>query len=130
MKAKFIILVSIVTISVLSIAYFSSKETSFILLDASELANSPEKYSDENLRVRGLVKIGSVEREGREAKFKIELNDKVVSVFYTGKNLLPDAFKEGVRVRVDGKLKEGTLVADHVEAKCASKYEAEYKNEL
>jgi cytochrome c-type biogenesis protein CcmE len=129
MKVKFIILILLISSSLISIAFFSSKETSFLLLDASELADKLEKYKGENLRVRGLVKIGSVEREGREAKFKLELNDKLIQVHYTGKELLPDAFKEGVRVRVDGKLKENVLVSDHVEAKCASKYEAEYKNE-
>jgi cytochrome c-type biogenesis protein CcmE len=130
MKYKFILLISLVAISLLSIAYFSSKETSFILLDTSELASSPDKYSGENLRVRGFVKIGTVEREGRKARFKIELNEKEVPVHYSGDTLLPDAFKEGARVRVDGKLKNGVLISDHVEAKCASKYEADYKNEL
>lgn len=129
MKIKFIILVFLISSSLISIAFFSSKETSFLLLDASELAEKVEKYQDENLRVRGLVKIGSVEREGREAKFKLELNNKTIPVHYNGRELLPDAFKEGVRVRVDGKLKNGVLVSDHVEAKCASKYEADYKNE-
>ncbi len=129
MKIKFIVLVVLISSSLISIAFFSSKETSFLLLDASELSDKLENYKDENLRVRGLVKIGSVEREGREAKFKLELNDKTILVHYNGRELLPDAFKEGVRVRVDGKLKNGVLVSDHVEAKCASKYEAEYKNE-
>ncbi|HMV42655.1 MAG TPA: cytochrome c maturation protein CcmE [Leptospiraceae bacterium] len=129
MKVKFTILILAIAMSLMAIAFFSSKETSFILLDASELASHPDKYDGDNLRVRGLVKIGSVVREGRQAKFTIELNDKEVPVNYSGKELLPDAFKEGVRVRVDGKFKNGVLVGDHVEAKCASKYEAEYKNE-
>ncbi len=129
MKTKFILLILAIGLSLAAIAFFSSKETSFVLLDASELAVHPDKYDGDNLRVRGMVKIGSVTREGREAKFIIELNNKEVPVNFTGKELLPDAFKEGVRVRVDGKFKNGLLIGDHVEAKCASKYEAEYKNE-
>ncbi|MCB1178535.1 MAG: cytochrome c maturation protein CcmE [Leptospiraceae bacterium] len=129
MKAKFIVLTCLIAFSLFGIAFFSSQDNSFTLLDASELAANQDKYSGENLRVRGNVKIGSVVREGREAKFILELNEKEIPVHFTGKNLLPDAFKEGVKARVDGKLKNGILVSDHVEAKCASKYEAEYKQE-
>ncbi|MCX7998280.1 MAG: cytochrome c maturation protein CcmE [Leptospiraceae bacterium] len=126
MKARFFILSLIIIVSLLGIAFFSSKETSFLLLDASELAENPSKYENENLRVRGIVKVGSVVREGKEVRFILELHNKEIPVFFTGKTLLPDAFKEGVRARADGKFVNGVLVSDHVEAKCASKYEAEY----
>jgi len=129
MKNKILIPIALITVSLIVIAFFSSKDTSFTLLDASELASHPDKYSDDNLRVRGNVKIGSVVREGREARFILELDNKEIPVHFTGKTLLPDAFKEGVKARVDGKYVSGILVADHVEAKCATKYEAEYKQE-
>ncbi len=126
MKNKFLLLSILIAISFGAIAFLSSKESSFLLLDASELAQNPTNYSSDNLRVRGFVKVGSVLREGRQAKFVIQLEGKEVNVLFTGKNLLPDAFKEGTRVRVDGKYKDSVLVSDHVEAKCASKYEAGY----
>lgn len=129
MKSKLLVPIVLITLSLSAIAFFSSMETSFTLLDASELANYPDKYDGDNLRVRGNVKVGSVIREGREARFILELDNKEIPVHFTGKNLLPDAFKEGIKARVDGKYKSGVLVADHVEAKCASKYEAEYKQE-
>lgn len=129
MKQKFLVLTLLITLSLVGIAFLSSKESSFLLLDASQLATSPDQYQNDNLRVRGFVKVGSVLKEGKQAKFKLELEGKEIDVLFTGKNLLPDAFKEGVRVRVDGKLKNGTLVSDHVEAKCASKYEAHYMDE-
>ena len=126
MNTKFIALLLTIGLSLAGIAYFSSKETSFLLLDASELAASSAKYTDQNLRVRGFVKLGSLVREGKKAKFTLELNDKEIPVYFTGETLLPDAFKEGARARVDGKIENGILVASHVEAKCASKYEAGY----
>ncbi|MDX1959825.1 MAG: cytochrome c maturation protein CcmE [Leptospiraceae bacterium] len=129
MKPKFIILLTLILGSIITIAILSSKETSFTLLDASELAASPAKYDGDNLRVRGNVKVGTVLRNGREAFFTLELDGKEIPVHFTGKELLPDAFKEGVKARVDGKFKDGKLVAEHVEAKCASKYEADYKAE-
>jgi len=129
MNTKFIALLIIIGLSLGGIAYFSSKETSFLLLDASELAASSSQYTDQNLRVRGFVQVGSLVREGKKARFTLELNEKAIPVFFTGDTLLPDAFKEGARARVDGKLENGVLVASHVEAKCASKYEAGYAEE-
>ncbi|MBE8400797.1 cytochrome c maturation protein CcmE domain-containing protein [Leptospira borgpetersenii] len=129
MNIKFTVLAGILLLSLGSIAYFSSKETSYTLLDASELAASPAKYQDNLLRVRGFVKLGSVIREGKTARFILEFNEKQIPVFFTGETLLPDAFKEGTRARVDGYIKDGVLVSDHVEAKCASKYEADYSEE-
>ncbi|EPG67628.1 cytochrome c maturation protein CcmE [Leptospira wolffii] len=130
MNVKFTILAGTIAVSLAAIAFFSSKETSYTLLDASELAANPAHYdADELLRVRGFVKLGSVTREGKTAKFVLQLNDREVPVFFTGATLLPDAFKEGTRARVDGVWKNGVLVADRVEAKCASKYEAGYSDQ-
>ncbi|TGN19045.1 cytochrome c maturation protein CcmE [Leptospira idonii] len=129
MNRKFITLLGLIAVSLFGIAFFSSKETSYLLLDASELAAHQANYSDQNLRVRGFVKAGSLVREGKKAKFHLELDNQSVPVYFTGATLLPDAFKEGARARVDGKLEKGILVASHVEAKCASKYEAGYAEE-
>lgn len=129
MNSKFLLLLLTIGVSFAGIAYFSSQETSYLLLDASELAANPSHYSEKNLRVRGFVKLGSLVREGKKAKFDLELNDRTIPVFFTGETLLPDAFKEGARARVDGNLENGILVASHVEAKCASKYEAGYSEE-
>ena len=116
MKTKFILLILAIGLSLAAIAFFSSKETSFVLLDASELAVHPDKYDGDNLRVRGMVKIGSVTREGREAKFIIELNNKtdyvlsdiarivegndahILSLYF---NVEPDSGKHAVTIKVD-----------------------------
>ncbi|MEM7181662.1 MAG: cytochrome c maturation protein CcmE [Spirochaetota bacterium] len=128
MQKKFILLITLLTLSFGSIAFLSSKESSYRLLDASQLAKQPEEYKGEKLRVRGHVKVGSLLRQGRKATFLLELHGKEVAVNYDGSTILPDAFKEGARVRVDGKWKNMALQANHVEAKCASKYNAEYQD--
>jgi cytochrome c-type biogenesis protein CcmE len=126
MNKKFLSLLGILSLSLLGIAFLSSPDTSYTLLDASDLAANPSKYEDDNLRVRGFVKVGSLVREGKKARFELEFNDRTIPVHFDGKTLLPDAFKEGIRARVDGKYKNNILEASHVEAKCASKYEAGY----
>lgn len=129
MNQKFLLLTLLIGFSLAGIAFFSAQETAYKLLDASELAANPARFSGDNLRVRGFVKVGSLVREGKTARFDLELDDRVVPIFFTGETLLPDAFKEGARARVDGKMKDGVLEANHVEAKCASKYEAGYADE-
>lgn len=128
MKIKFILLILLITGSLATIAVLSSKETSFQLLDASQLAANPDKYLGENLRVRGIVKPGSLSRKGKQADFLLELNNQTVPVHFNGAKILPDTFEEGARARVDGRLKDGVLVSDHIETKCASKYEADYSD--
>jgi cytochrome c-type biogenesis protein CcmE len=129
MNPKFLILTLVIAGSLGGIAYFSAQETAYKLLDASELAANPTPYQDDNLRVRGFVKLGSLVREGKAARFDLELDNRTIPVYFTGETLLPDAFKEGARARVDGKWKNGVLESNHVEAKCASKYEAGYAEE-
>src|SRR6476660_4400395 len=62
---------------------------------------------DRRLRIGGLVKQGSVKKDGQEVKFIVTDLKKTVPVVYRG--LLPDLFREG-----QGVVAEGTLGADGV----------------
>lgn len=79
------------------------------------------------LRVAGIVADGSIERRGKEVSFKLEQDDLQLSVRYVGSGPVPDTFKDGVEAVVEGTwLADGSFEADHIQAKCASKYEAKY----
>jgi cytochrome c-type biogenesis protein CcmE len=48
-------------------------------------------------------------------------------VNYVGSQPVPDTFKDRADAVVEGKvLADGTFEADHLQAKCASKYESKY----
>ena len=50
---------------------------------------------------------------------------KRLPVSYVGTDPLPDTFKDGAQCLVEGKVQpDGRFVAETVQAKCASKYEA------
>jgi hypothetical protein len=50
-----------------------------------------------------------------------------LAVRYSGSQPVPDTFKDGSEAIVEGqRLSDGSFDADHIQAKCASKYEAEY----
>jgi cytochrome c-type biogenesis protein CcmE len=76
-------------------------------------------------KLTGKVVDGSVKRNGEELSFQIRDRDgtKSVPVTYTG--VVPDPFRDGREVIVDGRLKDGTFVAerDSLVTKCPSKFE-------
>ena len=100
--------------------------------NASTEARSPSELLAEEpvgaSEVYGTVVAGSVERQGTDMSFEIADRDdptQSVPVTYTGQ--VPDPFREGREVIVDGELVDGRLVAekDSLITKCPSKFEAE-----
>ncbi len=77
--------------------------------------------TDRRLRIGGLVEQGTVQRGGgAEVRFRITDLANTVAVSYTG--ILPDLFREGQGVVVEGRIRDGVLVADQVLAKHDEKY--------
>ncbi len=100
--------------------------------NASTEARSPSELLAEEpagtSEVYGNVVAGSVEHRGADLSFVIADRDdpsKSVPVEYSGQ--IPDPFREGREVIVDGELVDGTLFAekDSLITKCPSKFEAE-----
>jgi cytochrome c-type biogenesis protein CcmE len=100
--------------------------------NASTEARSPSELLAEEpagaSEVYGTVVAGSVERQGTDMSFEIADRDdptQFVPVTYSGQ--VPDPFREGREVIVDGELVDGRLVAekDSLITKCPSKFEAE-----
>jgi cytochrome c-type biogenesis protein CcmE len=99
---------------------------------ASTEARSPSELLAEqptgSSEVFGKVVPGSIERQGADMTFEIADRDDpaaTVPVSYSGQ--VPDPFREGREVIVDGELVDGTLVAekDSLITKCPSKFAEE-----
>ncbi|MDH5716707.1 MAG: cytochrome c maturation protein CcmE [Spirochaetia bacterium] len=90
------------------------------------LKTNPQKLQNRYMTVYGNVKEGTIERKGIKANFVIEKDGKELPIFFTGKTLLPDTFKEGSEATIDGKydMQKNIFIADKVMAKCASKYKS------
>jgi cytochrome c-type biogenesis protein CcmE len=72
-------------------------------------------------RLGGLVKQGSVKREGLQARFEVTDGNLSLAVLYVG--VLPDLFREGQGVVTEGALDaSGTFRADTVLAKHDENY--------
>lgn len=80
-----------------------------------------EAPRDGHFRVGGLVKAGSIQRDGMAVAFVVTDTHQEVPVRYVG--LLPDLFKEGKGVVAQGRLDAGRLfVASEVLAKHDENY--------
>ena len=91
-----------------------------------EVMAEPAAWQGKRLQLHGYVVDKSILRkpDTLEYRFQIQNNGKVVPARYTG--VVPDTFKDGSEVVLNGKLgPEGfTVDPNGVMAKCPSKYEA------
>ncbi len=78
--------------------------------------------TDRMLRIGGLVEAGSVKRspDGLKVEFVVTDLKHRIPVYYEG--LLPDLFREGQGVVVQGRLESGRFIAREVLAKHDEKY--------
>ena len=92
-----------------------------------ELDSLGPSADGKRLRVAGIVTDGSIERDGAVVTFQLEQEHRRLTVRYTGEEPVPDTFKGGVEAVIEGERHaDGSFEADQIQAKCASKYEAEY----
>ncbi|HRF07225.1 MAG TPA: cytochrome c maturation protein CcmE [Xanthobacteraceae bacterium] len=98
---------AVLTLSALrdSITFFASP---------SELALNPPPPG-KRLRIGGLVKEGSVVKEGVRVRFDVTDGEKSIPVRYEG--MLPDLFREKQGVVADGVLEDGVFIARTILAK-------------
>ena len=91
----------------------------------SELSTLPGDTAHQRMRISGNVRTGSISHLDGRVNFVLEEEGKVLPVSYTGRDPLPDTFKDGSQALVEGRFTpDGRFVAEQVQAKCASKYEA------
>lgn len=103
-----------------ALALSALRDTMVFFYAPAELAAKPPRPGA-NLRIGGLVEEGSVVRDGAHVRFRVTDLNASVPVDYTG--VLPDLFREGQGVVVEGKLEpDGTFAAARVLAKHDEKY--------
>jgi cytochrome c-type biogenesis protein CcmE len=78
-----------------------------------------------NAKLTGKVVDGSVKRLGDGLQFAVRDRDGTTSVPVRYSGIVPDPFREGREVIVDGKLLDGTFVGerDSLVTKCPSKFQ-------
>jgi len=122
-KKRFLIGGFIIVLAIGYLGYIGFQGSATYYYTVSEAIEQGSSIHDENVRVNGRVAAGSIEQEatGRTLRFTISDNTASLPVVYQG--VVPDTFKVGSDVVVEGHLNSGGVFqADTILAKCPSRY--------
>lgn len=124
-RVKFAVGSAIIVVTLLSLAYVGFTQSKTYYHTVAEIQTLHGSALHERMRVGGTVKTGSIKRLEGRVDFALDEEGRTLPVSYAGRDPLPDTFKEGGQALVEGKMMpDGRFVAEQVQAKCASKYQA------
>ncbi len=125
-KTKFIVGGVIIALVIGYLVYAGVRDTTVYYMTPTELLAKGEAVYGQGVRASGRIRDGSINWDPKTLELKFVLVDgkKSIPIHYQG--VVPDTFKYGVDVVVEGKLVNDQLFeATMLLAKCPSKYEPE-----
>jgi cytochrome c-type biogenesis protein CcmE len=127
-RAKILIGGAVIAAALIWLGFVGFQESKAYYITVDEYSSMQGTLGDKTLKLAGEVLPGSINRSKSTMEFILGNQDKKIRVRYIGKDIIPDTFKDGTKALVEGKADaDGVFRATHIEAKCASKYEAEYE---
>jgi cytochrome c-type biogenesis protein CcmE len=122
---KFGTLMVLIVGSLVWLAFSGVKDTKTYYKTIPELEKMGQQAQGQRLRVGGDVQPGSIVKNGSRVSFQLHQGAETLNVVYVGSDPLPDTFKDNAQALAEGRLAaNGQFEASHIQAKCASKYEA------
>jgi len=129
MKLRFVLGIAVIvgTAAYLGFVGFQQGQTYYRF--CNEVAEMGASAVGQPMKMHGIVVEGSIRRDGGLVEaFDLEYEGARFPVRYVGTDPVPDTFKDGIEAVVDGELTTaGVFEGAKIQAKCASKYEAEYE---
>jgi cytochrome c-type biogenesis protein CcmE len=127
-QLRFAVGIGVILIAIAYFAFAGYQEGKAYYSTIEELNSMGDAAKGRRLRVAGIVQPGSIERAGKDVSFTLTQDaEHTLAVHYSGSQPVPDTFKGGAEAVVEGECRsDGVFAADHIQAKCASKYEAKY----
>jgi len=110
----------VATVGVIVALVLNAFQSNLVFFYSPSQVSANEAPSGRTFRVGGLVEEGSVKVDGTQVQFVVTDTAANVPVRYQG--ILPDLFKEGKGVVVQGQLQDGVFVAREVLAKHDENY--------
>jgi cytochrome c-type biogenesis protein CcmE len=110
------------------LGFIGFQESKAYYITVEEFSAMQGQLSGKTVKVAGDVVPGSIDRAHSPMEFLISSRGQTLKVRYVGKEVIPDTFRDESKAVVEGNLgSDGVFQARRIEAKCASKYEAEYE---
>ena len=122
-KNKIILITSLAVIVFGYLVYTGVRDTMLYYLTVSELKEKWPQASDGGVRVGGKVHEGSVKWDHKALRLSFVMGDKTNTLPVTYNGVVPDSFKQGREVVIEGIYADGVLKANQIMPTCPSKYE-------
>jgi cytochrome c-type biogenesis protein CcmE len=127
-RYKFIVGGVVIVAALAWLGFVGFQESKAYYITVDEFDSMKGDFAGKTLKIAGDVVAGSIDRRKPQMEFVIAGLKNQVRIRYTGSAIIPDTFKDGSKALVEGTVDDdGVFNARHIEAKCASKYEAEYE---
>ena len=124
-QAKFGVGIGVIVATMGFLAWLGYGESKTYYHTIAELQTLNGTANRQRMRVGGTVATGSIRHLAGRVDFVLEGEGKSLPISYIGSDPLPDTFVDKAQALVEGSPgADGRFVAEHVQAKCASKYEA------
>ncbi len=122
---KFAVGSGVIVLTIIYLVFTGVSKTSTYFLSISELLERGSAIHGTGIRVKGNVVEGSIKRDKIKLLADFEITDeseKSIAVHYKG--VVPDLFKEGIDVIVEGHITaDGVFQATTLLTSCPSKYD-------
>jgi len=124
-RAKFGVGIGVIVVALAFLAWLGYGESKTYYHTIAEYQSLSGSARNHRMRLAGTVATGSIRHSSGHVNFVLEEQGKSLPVSYIGSDPLPDTFVDKSQALVEGRPgTDGSFVAEHVQAKCASKYEA------
>ncbi|MEW6616466.1 MAG: cytochrome c maturation protein CcmE [Thermodesulfobacteriota bacterium] len=119
------IIISFIIVSVIGyLIYTGLRDTMTYYLTVSEVLAKSSEIQNQTVRVGGNVSPNSVKWDPKDLRLLFKMEDSKSSLNVDYRGVVPDSFKPGREVVVEGIYKDnGLFIATTIMPKCASKYE-------
>ncbi|MGB2625489.1 MAG: cytochrome c maturation protein CcmE [Candidatus Acidiferrum sp.] len=124
-RAKFGVGIGVILVAMAFMAWLGYGESKTYYHTIAEYQTLQGSSREHRMRLAGTVVPGTIKHAAGRIDFVLEEQGKTLPVSYIGTEPLPDTFIDKSQALVEGRPgSDGQFVAEHVQAKCASKYEA------
>jgi cytochrome c-type biogenesis protein CcmE len=123
-RAKFGVGITVIVVCLSFLAWLGYSDSKTYYHTIAEYQSLQGSARSHRMRLAGTVAPGSIRHGPGRVEFVLEEQGKTLPISYIGSDPLPDTFVDKSQALVEGRPgADGRFVAEHVQAKCASKYE-------